>query len=128
MSEGVLRKPVSFMVGPPSGTGEPWSGPAGVGSEAKAKAATWQVAQDCCPDTDRVLSLKIFSPSCAAADNAGGVGATPPPDPDEEPLPPQAARARSPTATDRRTGTQKCRANLDFMLFDLRRASRPTRP
>ena len=93
ISEGVLRKPVWFMPAPPMATGEPWSTPLALASSAKAAAVTWQLAQDCVPETDSDASLKIFWPNCAAADNgvvppvAGGGAESPPP-------PPQAASSR----------------------------------
>ena len=35
-----------------------------------ARAATWHVAQDCLPDTDKLLSLNRASPAVAANESA----------------------------------------------------------
>src|SRR6185437_2101564 len=66
VSEGVLRNPGMSMFGPPSGTGSPWSV---AGSAVKALEATWHVAHDCLPDTDKLLSLNSALPAVAASES-----------------------------------------------------------
>ncbi len=99
ISDGALRKPGISMFGPPSGTGSPWSV---AGFAVKALEATWHVAQDCLPDTDRLLSLNSAFPAVAASERVLVTGGEAPP-PFPPPLlplsPPQAVRAELQTKT-----------------------------
>ena len=67
INDGALRKPGSSMLTPPRGTGSPLST---AGSAVNARDLTWHVAQDCCPEADRLLSLNSASPATAASDIA----------------------------------------------------------
>src|SRR5579859_6337820 len=82
INDGVLRNPGISLLGPPSGTGSPWSV---AGSAVKAREATWQVAHDCRPETERLWSLKRAFPAVAASDNPPSLVGCPP---DELPLSP----------------------------------------
>jgi hypothetical protein len=65
---GVLRNPATSIPGPPSGTARP-------SLPACACAGSWQVAQDCRPEADRLGSKNIFLPSAAAGESEGAVDA-----------------------------------------------------
>src|SRR5689334_1381322 len=78
---GVLRLPCKSPFGPPSCTASALAGEC-------TNAGSWQLAHDCRPDADSVVSAKIFSPSTAwseSARSAGGAAALaavpPPPQP-----------------------------------------------
>src|SRR5580698_7501636 len=98
ISEGALRNPVISMFGPPSGTGRPWSV---AGSPVNARVATWQVAHDCLPETDKLLSLNSACPAVAARESVLSDEVPvvlPVVAPDELPLSPPPPQPASPSA------------------------------
>src|ERR1700744_3082365 len=109
------------MPAPPTGTGEPRSTPLAVASSANADEATWQLAHDCVPEADSVVSAKIFWPSWAAADR---VVASPPLAAGVDPPPPPKAASSSDAES---ASAHPLKPGIVIVVVVLRRARRPAR-
>ena len=83
---------------------------------AWALEGSWQLAQDCLPDAERLWSLKINSPSAATwlseLPSAGAVRAVGAPEP-----PPQAMRAKAVASASNLPAGRHRKGNIFFIVF-----------